>query len=180
MPKVLIAPATLADVGGPYLEALRGAGLDVVFNPFPAQMVEEQLLPTLKGVEASVAGSEPYTRRVIEANPQLRVIARAGVGYDAVDLAAATEHGIAVCITPGTNQDAVAEHTFALMLALVKNLIPQHTGTVAGRWPRQANLPLRGRTLGIAGLGRIGKAVAIRGAAFGMPLMAYEPYPDAE
>jgi phosphoglycerate dehydrogenase-like enzyme len=179
MPKVLIAPATLADVGGPYLEALRGARLDVVFSPYPAQMVEEELLPTLKGVSASLAGSEPYTRRVIEANPQLRVIARAGVGYDAVDLAAATEHGIAVTITPGTNQDAVAEHTFALILALVKHLVPQHAGTVAGRWPRQANLPLRGRALGIAGLGRIGKAVAIRGAAFGMPLLAYEPYPDA-
>jgi phosphoglycerate dehydrogenase-like enzyme len=178
MPKVLIAPATLANIAGPYLEALRSAGLELVFSPFPAQMVEEELLPTLKGVSASLAGSEPYTRRVIEANPQLRVIARAGVGYDAVDLAAANERGIAVCITPGTNQDAVAEHTFALMLALVKHLIPQHNGTVAGNWPRQANLPLRGRTLGIAGLGRIGKAVAIRGAVFKMPLMAYEPYPD--
>ena len=95
-----------------------------------------------------------------------------------MDLAAATEHGIAVCITPGTNQDAVAEHTFALMLALAKNLIPQHLGTVGRPLAAQANLPLRGRTLGIAGLGRIGKAVAVRGAAFGMPLLAYEPYPD--
>jgi phosphoglycerate dehydrogenase-like enzyme len=180
MSKVLIAPATLANVGGAFLEALRGAGLDVVFSPFPAQMVESELLPTLAGASASLAGSEPYTRRVIEANPRLRVIARAGVGYDAVDLAAATEHGIAVCITPGTNQDAVAEHAFTHILALVKHLIPQHLGTVAGRWPRQSNLPLRGRTLGIAGLGRIGKAVAIRGAAFRMPLLAYEPYPDAE
>jgi len=179
MSKVLIAPATLSDVGGPYLEALRGAGLEVVFSPFPAQMVEEELLPTLNGITASLAGSEPYTRRVLDANPQLRVIARAGVGHDAVDLAAAAEHGIAVTITPGTNQDAVAEHTFTLMLALVKNLITQHAGTVAGRWPRQANLPLRGRALGIAGLGRIGKAVAVRGAAFGMTLLAYEPYPDA-
>jgi phosphoglycerate dehydrogenase-like enzyme len=178
MSKVLIAPATLADVGGPYLEALRAAGLEVVFSPFPAQMVEEQLLPTLKGVAASLAGSEPYTRRVLAANPQLRVIARAGVGYDAVDVAAATEQGAAVCIAPNTNQDAVAEHTFCLMLALVKNLVTQHTGTVTGNWPRQANLPLRGRTLGIAGLGRIGKAVAIRGATFKMPLLAYEPYPD--
>ncbi len=180
MSKVLIAPATLANVGGAYLEALRGAGHEVVFSPFPAQMVESELLPTLKGVSASLAGSEPYTRRVIEANPQLRVIARAGVGYDAVDCAAATDHGIAVCIAPNTNQDAVAEHTFTLMLALVKHLIPQHQGTVAGRWPRQTNLPLRGRVLGIAGLGRIGKAVALRGAAFGMPLLAYEPAPDME
>jgi phosphoglycerate dehydrogenase-like enzyme len=87
---------------------------------------------------------------------------------------------VAVTITPGTNQDSVAEHTFALILALAKDLIPQHTATRAGSWPRKANLPLRGRTLGIAGLGRIGKAVAVRGAVFGMPLLAYEPYPDAQ
>ncbi len=180
MSKVLIAPATLSDVGGPYLEALRAAGHEVVFSPHPAQMVEEQILKALHGAAASLAGSEPYTRRVLAANPQLRVIARAGVGYDAVDVAAATEQGAAVCIAPNTNQDAVAEHTFCLILALVKHLVPQHIGTVAGRWPRQANLPLRGRTLGIAGLGRIGKAVAIRGAAFKMPLLAYEPYPDMD
>ena len=101
---------------------------------------------------ASLAGSEPYTRRVLGAHPQLRVIARAGVGYDAVDVQAATEQGVAVAITPNTNQDAVAEHTFTLILALAKNLIAQHTGTVKGQWPRQANLPLRGRTLGIAGI----------------------------
>jgi len=178
MSKVLIAPATLTDVGGAYRDVLRAAGHELVLSPFPAQMVEHELLPTLKGIRASLAGSEPYTRQVIAANPELRVIARAGVGYDAVDVAAASERGIAVCITPGTNQDAVAEHTFTLILALVKHLIGQHAGTVAGRWPRQANLPLRGRTLGIAGLGRIGKAVALRGAAFRMPLLAYEPFPD--
>jgi phosphoglycerate dehydrogenase-like enzyme len=108
----------------------------------------------------------------------LRVIARAGVGYDAVDVATATELGVAVAITPGTNQDAVAEHTFTLILAIAKNLITQHLGTIAMQWPRQANLPLRGRTLGIAGLGRIGKAVALRGECFGMKLLAYDPYPD--
>jgi phosphoglycerate dehydrogenase-like enzyme len=115
---------------------------------------------------------------VLAAHPLLRVIARAGVGYDAVDVQAATEQGIAVAITPNTNQDAVAEHTFTHILALAKNLISQHNGTVAGHWPRQANLPLRGRTLGIAGLGRIGKAVALRGECFGMRLLAYEPFPD--
>jgi phosphoglycerate dehydrogenase-like enzyme len=141
-------------------------------------MVESELLETLAGVSASLAGSEPYTRRVIEAHPGLRVIARAGVGYDAVDVAAATEHGVAVTITPNTNQESVAEHTFALMLALVKNLVPHHNATRVGGWPRQANLPLRGRALALAGLGRIGKAVAVRGAAFGMRLLAYEPYPD--
>jgi phosphoglycerate dehydrogenase-like enzyme len=176
--KVLITPATLAGVEAPYLQVLRDAGFELVFPPFVRQLTEEEILQQLDGVSAGLAGSEPYTRRVLAAHPQLRVIARAGVGYDAVDVAAATDHGIAVCIAPGTNQDAVAEHTFTLILALAKNLISQHQGTRAYQWPRQANLPLRGRTLGIAGLGRIGKAVALRGAAFGMPLLAYEPVPD--
>jgi D-3-phosphoglycerate dehydrogenase len=178
MVKVLIAPATLAGIGGPYRETLQGAGFELIYPKKQNQLTEGELLEHLDGIAATVAGSEPYTRRVLAAHPQLRVIARAGVGYDAVDLQAATEQGVVVTITPGTNQDAVAEHTFALILALAKNLIPQHNGTVQGRWPRQANLPLRGRMLGIAGLGRIGKAVAIRGSCFGMPLLAYEPFPD--
>ena len=178
MPKVLIAPMTLADVGGPYAELFRGAGFEMVYPKNPLQLKEDELLENLKGASAALAGSEPYTRRVLSANPALRVIARAGVGYDAVDVAAATDSGVAVAIAPGTNQDAVAEHTFALILALAKRVIAQHPAVKAGQWPRQANLPLRGRTLGIAGLGRIGKAVALRGEAFGMPLLAYEPFPD--
>jgi phosphoglycerate dehydrogenase-like enzyme len=178
MSKVLVAPATLAAVEGEYARVLRGAGFELVYPARGAQLTEEELLAALPGVRASLAGSEPYTRRVIEANPALRVIARVGVGFDAVDLAAANERGVAVTIAPGTNQDAVAEHTFALILALAKGLLEQDAGTRAGRWPRRANLPLRGRTLGIAGLGRIGKAVAVRGAAFGMRLLAFEPYPD--
>src|SRR6266404_2659603 len=178
MPKVLIAPMTLAHLGGPYEESLRGAGFELVYPTRPLQLTEDELLQDLNGVCGVLAGSEPYTRRVLSANPSLRVIARAGVGYDAVDLAAATEHGVAVAIAPGTNQDAVAEHTFALILALAKNVVAQHPAVKAGQWPRQANLPLRGRTLGIAGLGRIGKAVALRGEAFNMKLIAYEPFPD--
>jgi len=178
MPKVLIAPMTLATIGGPYLDLLKEAGFELVYPDKPQQMTEDEILVTLKGVHASLAGSEPYTRRVIEANPQLRVIARAGVGYDAVDVAASTDRGVAVATTPGTNHDAVAELTFSLILALAKELIPKHLATCAGGWPRQPTLPLRGRTLGIVGLGRIGKAVALRGAAFGMRLVSYEPMPD--
>jgi len=178
MPKVFIAPATLAGIGGPYLQILRDAGFELVFPSELRQLTEDELFGYLKDIPAALAGSEPYTRRVLEAHPKLRVIARAGVGYDAVDVKAATERGIAVTITPGTNQDAVAEHTFALMLGLAKDLINQHLGTRAGTWPRRSNLPLRGKALGIVGLGRIGKAVAVRGACFGMPLLAYEPLPD--
>jgi phosphoglycerate dehydrogenase-like enzyme len=176
--KVLIAAASLAKLDGKFLDTLRGAGYEAVYPQRAAQLTEDEILRELKGVQASVAGSEPYTRRVIEAHPQLRVIARVGVGYDAIDVQAATEHGIAVTTTPGANHDAVAEQTFALMLALTRNLIPQHLGTCAGKWPRKTLLPLRRQTLGIAGLGRIGKAVAVRGSAFQMKLLSYEPYPD--
>jgi D-3-phosphoglycerate dehydrogenase len=168
----------LAGLDVAFVQALRAAGFDLVYPARASQMTEEELLPALKGIDATLAGSEPYTRRVLAANPGLKVIARVGVGYDAVDVAAATDLGVAVTITPGANHDAVAEHTFALMLALVKDLIAQHTALKAGSWPRKTNLPLRGRTLGIAALGRIGKAVALRGACFGMKLLAYEPYPD--
>lgn len=178
MDKVLIAPATLAGVEAEFLNVLRQAGFELVFPKKKTQLTENELLDELTGIRAALAGSEPYTRKVLQAHPHLRVIARAGVGYDAVDLAAATDAGAAVTITPGTNQDAVAEHTFTLILAIAKNLIQQHLGTCALKWPRQANLPLRGRTLGIAGLGRIGKSVAVRGQAFGMKLLAYEPFPD--
>jgi phosphoglycerate dehydrogenase-like enzyme len=170
----------LAGLEAEFVTVLKKAGFELIYPKKRAQLTEDELIEQLKGVRAAIAGSEPYTRKVLQANPQLRCVARAGVGYDAVDLAAATDGGIAVTIAPGTNQDAVAEHTFTLILALAKNLVPQHLGTCELKWPRQANLPLRGRTLGIAGLGRIGKAVAIRGECFGMKLLAYEPYQDHE
>jgi phosphoglycerate dehydrogenase-like enzyme len=178
MKKVLITPLALADHDFPYQKLLHDAGFELVFPKRPAQLTEEELLQFLPGISATIAGMEPYTRRVLKAHPTLRVIARAGVGYDAVDLAAATDCGVAVAIAPGTNHECVAEHTFSLILALAKGLILQHAAVLAGQWPRQATIPLRGRNLGIAGLGRIGKAVAIRGAGFGMKLLAHEPFPD--
>lgn len=178
MPRAMIAPAPLAALQGEFLSTLKRAGFELVYPTKLTQMIEEDVLSQLKGVSACLAGSEPYTRKVFESLPELKVIARAGVGYDAVDVTAATDHGVVVAIAPGTNQDSVAEHTFLLILALARNLIAQHQPIKEGKWPRKANLPLRGRVLGLVGLGRIGKSVAMRGIAFGMKVMAYEPYPD--
>src|SRR5262249_51964964 len=172
MERVLIAPATLADVEGPFLDVLRGAGLEPIFPRKGHQLTEDELFAALPGIKAAVAGSEPYTPRVLAAHPGLRVVARVGVGYDAVDLEAATANGTAVCIAPNTNQEAVAEHTFALLLALVKDVVNQDRGTREGRWPRRIHLPLRGHVLGLVGLGRIGKAVATRALAFNMRVIA--------
>ncbi|HZZ79788.1 MAG TPA: phosphoglycerate dehydrogenase [Gemmataceae bacterium] len=178
MDKVLIAPAALMGLQAEFATVLQHAGFELVYPKKKAQMVESEVIEQLADIRAVVAGSEPYTPNVFKAHPQLRVIARAGVGYDAVDTTAATEAGVAVTIAPGTNQDSVAEHTFTLILAIAKNLITQHRDTCALKWPRGTNLPLRGKTLGIAGLGRIGKAVALRGECFRMKLLAYEPFPD--
>src|SRR2546423_15405814 len=109
MDKILIAPAPLYGLDAPFVQVLRNAGFELVSPTKRGQLTEADLLAQLAGIRATVAGSEPYTRKVLAAHPQLRAIARAGVGFDAIDLAAAIDGGIAVTITPGTNQDAVAE-----------------------------------------------------------------------
>jgi D-3-phosphoglycerate dehydrogenase len=185
MSRVLIGPAPLRDIEYAYGPILQAAGHTLQYpqrTDFQthAHLPESELLAELPGCIASLAGSEPYTRAVIEkaAAAGLKVIARAGVGYDAIDLEAATEHGVAVCFAPGTNQEAVAEHAFMLILALVRNLRAQDMGIRQGLWPRQATAYIRGTTLGIVGLGRIGKAMATRAAAFGLQVLATEIAPD--
>jgi phosphoglycerate dehydrogenase-like enzyme len=183
--RVIVAPAPLKEIDHVYGPILRGAGFTIEYPPrdhieTELQMSEEELLTLLPGCVASLAGSEPYTRAVIEkaAPAGLKVIARAGVGYDAVDLQAATEHGVAVCFAPGTNQEAVAEHTFALMLSLLRNVRWQDMAIRRGEWPRKVVGFARTTTLGIIGLGRIGKAVATRANAFGFHVLATEIAPD--
>lgn len=178
MPKVLIAPSQLANLDGDFVTVLRKAGFELAYPNLGRQMVESELAEKLSGCCAALAGSEPYTRQIFQKHPQLKIVARAGVGYDAVDVQAATDHGVAVAIAPGTNQDSVAEHCFMLLLALSRHLINQHNPIRDGKWPRAANLPVRGKTLGLVGLGRIGKAMTKRAQVFGMKVIAYEPFPD--
>jgi D-3-phosphoglycerate dehydrogenase / 2-oxoglutarate reductase len=180
MAKVLMAPSPLEGIDAEFRHTLLRAGFELLYPGLGRQLVESELADLLPGCKASLAGSEPYSREIMDRSPELKVIARVGVGYDAVDVPAATDHGVVVTITPGTNQDSVAEHTFMLLLACARQLVTQHNQVVAGKWPRNANVPVRGRTLGIIGLGRIGKAVALRGVAFGMPIVAFEPNPDHE
>ncbi|MFM8272155.1 MAG: phosphoglycerate dehydrogenase [Gemmata sp.] len=183
--RVLVAPAPLREIEFTYGPILKGAGYAIEYPPrdnfqTEQQMSVEELLAQLPGCVASLAGSEPYTREVIAkaAGAGLKVIARAGVGYDAVDLEAATDHGVAVCFAPGTNQDAVAEHAFMLMLALTRKLREQDTEIRSGLWPRRAVGNLRGKTLGIVGLGRIGKAVARRAIPFDLKVICAEIEPN--
>jgi phosphoglycerate dehydrogenase-like enzyme len=179
MAKVFIGPSLFKSLPDwEFARVIRAAGHEVVFHNEPEQLLEHQVLQLLKGMDAVVAGSEPYTRAVLEAHPQLKVVARVGVGFDTVDVAAATQLGKFVTIAPGTNHGSVAEHAFSLILALAKGIVPQDAGMRQGTFPRGINTPLRGSTLGIAGLGRAGKAMAERAQAFEMKVIAFDPFPD--
>ncbi len=181
--KVLVGPMPLRDpiFAAAFRQPLEAAGYEVVFPDRVAQMTAAELRDQLPGCVAALAGSEPYTREILAAAKAagLKCVSRAGVGYDGVDIPAATDLGIPVCYAPGTNHEAVGEFALGLMLALVKSLLPQDAAIRKGGWPRRAYLPLRGQTLGIVGLGRTGQATAVRARAFGMTVVAVDPVWDA-
>ena len=178
MPTVVITPEVLFQQNGPHIEMLRKAGFDVRFPRRGGLTEEAETIEAVREAAATIAGSEPYTERVLAALPNLRVISRWGVGVDCIDLDAVTRHGVAVAITPGSNHEAVAEHTMALLLALTRSLARQNREIRQGAWIKVPLLPLRGRTLGLIGMGRIGQSVAVRAAQFRLRLIAYDPVPD--
>ena len=149
----------------------------------PGNMSREDTLAAIPHAHAIIIRSSTKAdAALLAAAPQLRAIARAGVGVDNVDLDAATAQGIIVMNTPGGNTISTAEHTFGLMLALARH-IPQGDASLrAGHWDRKAftGVELKGKTLGIVGMGRIGREVARRAVAFGMIVIGYDPYVDAE
>jgi len=145
----------------------------------PKRLAEAELLPVVADATALVVRSETkVTRKVIEAAKQLRVVGRAGVGVDNVDVEAATQHGIVVMNTPGGNTVTTAELSFALLLALARKVPQAYSSMTAGKWDRKLfqGLELAGKTLGVLGMGRIGTEVAKRAVAFGMRVIAYDPY----
>jgi phosphoglycerate dehydrogenase-like enzyme len=184
MPTVLITPESMLHKPAPYVEILRAGGFDVVYPHNPllprGHLNQEETIRELLPAHAVIAGGEFFSAAVIDVLPNLRVIARAGVGYDRVDVVAATRRGIAVTITPTANHEAVAEQTFALILACAKDLVIGHRSLLAGQWRRDLTEPIRGKTLGLLGLGRIGRSTAVRGLAMKMKVIACEKLPNME
>lgn len=126
-----------------------------------------------------ICGDDAVTARVIAAaSPRLKIISKYGIGVDKIDVTAATSAGLPVLYTPGVNHTTVAEHAFALLLALHRNLVEEANHTAAGRWTRITGRELFGKTLGVVGLGRIGREVAIRARAFGLQVVALDEYWD--
>ena len=176
MARILVTE-TIADGG---LDRLRAAGhtVDVQEGLSPAQLIE-----AIKGAHALIIRSATdVTAEVLAAGTDLIVVGRAGIGLDNVDTKAATERGVMVVNAPQSNILSAAEHTMALLLSMARNVPQAHAALVAGRWERSrwTGVELADKTLGVVGLGRIGKLVAQRAMAFGMKIVAYDPFVSPE
>lgn len=177
--QVLIGSKSFGQIFPQHLKELEESGCEVIPNGVGGRAYRAaELMDALKGVHAIVTGTDELTAEVIQAADSLVTIAKHGVGLETIDLAAAKAKGVSVSSTPGAIHDSVADLTMALLLALARNLVAVHVATRQGGWKSPFGVELRDKVMGIVGLGRIGKGVALRAKGFGMKLVAYDPYPD--
>lgn len=159
---------------------LRAAGFDLLFGSGRRSTAVSEVIESLEGCAAVIAGQEPYTADVFDACPALGLVVRYGVGFDAVDVTAASDRGVLVATIPGTNDWGVADHAFGLMLDLAHGISSHDRAMRRGEWRVRRGVDVWRATLGIVGLGRIGRGMALRGLGFGMKVISYEPYPVME
>ena len=179
--KILVTPTSFQKPQNAQAKAmLEDFAGEIVYNPHTRPLEPGELIRLLSGADGFIAGLDYITAEVIRSAPaSLKVISRYGAGVDRVDIAAAKEKGITVTNTPGTNAIAVCELAFAHMLCLARAIPRLDSAVKCGEWPRNNGMELCGKTLGIVGFGAIGKSLAIRARAFGMAVIAYDPYFDA-
>ncbi|MGI5963331.1 MAG: hydroxyacid dehydrogenase [Lawsonibacter sp.] len=173
--KVMITPRPLCNMG---MELLSKKADSLVVDPANCNFTAE-----LQKVDALMLKEGGIGRPEMLACPRLKVIARHGIGFDTVDVDAATELGIPVVITPGANSRSVAEHTVAMILALTKNLVESHNETVKGNWNVRQEFrafEFQGKVIGLIGVGSIGKMVANMCSGLGFQVAAYDPFIPAE
>ena len=176
--RVLIASRSFGPNCPAAVERMRAAGCELITNEWGRAPTEAELQARIGDIDVLISGTEPVTERVLQAAPRLKVISKHGVGYENIDLEAARRREIPVALAQGAISDAVADMAMALLLALARRVPESDRAVKAGRWPKMVGMELRGRTLGIVGLGRIGKGLARRARGFGMNLAAYDPFPD--
>lgn len=182
--RILLTTTSFQDTPGDHHQVLARSGFDIIRARGP--LTEQAVLDLIqsgdgdnRGFDGLLNGDDAITARVIDAAlPRLKVIAKYGIGLDSIDVAHATAKRILVLFTPGVNETTVAEHAFGLMIGVAKSFWPHMSSVKSGQWKRQTGSELFGKTLGIIGLGRIGKEVAKRGKAFAMNLIAYDSYWD--
>lgn len=179
---VLITARTLniEAVGRSALDLLGAAGFKLVHPPKAGPLSEAELLPLLPGMDAVFASMDKFTAAVLGSKEaaNLKLISRWGVGYDAIDVPAATKQGIVIAYTPGLLNDAVADYAMALLFAVARRVHEGHTSMREGKWTSLWGQDVSGKTLGIIGCGRIGQAVAKRASGFNMRLLGADTQPN--
>jgi D-3-phosphoglycerate dehydrogenase len=180
--KVLITSGPMAKVGAPAAKLLQQAGCQINQPSLALPAAGNELLRLLDGVDAVIAGNDLYSAEALGAPAAagLKIISRWGVGYDAVDVRAATAEGIIVAYTPGLTDGAVADLAFGLLLSLVRHIPQGHHSMREGLWLPQWGHDMAGKTLGILGYGRIGATVARRALGFDLRVIAHSPRPHPE
>lgn len=179
MTRVLLTTTSFQDTPGIHHDLLAAAGFEVVRERGP--LPESRMLELAGQFDAYLCGDDALTRAVLQkSRPRLKVVSKYGIGLDKIDVAAATDLRIPVLFTPGVNHTTVAEHTFALLLAAVRNLVVEANHVAAGRWTRITGNEVCGKTLAVVGFGRIGREVAIRARAFGLRVIGYGNYWDED
>jgi D-3-phosphoglycerate dehydrogenase len=161
------------------MDRLKSFAGELEFNTKGKPLTEDELIAALKGCDGCIAGLDPFSRKVIESTDKLKVISRYGTGIDNVDIQSAKEKGIIVCRTPGVNSQAVAELTFTMMLCLARQVPMLDRKTREGHWVRSVGIELHEKTIGILGLGAVGKKTARIAAGFSMKVLACDPNMDA-
>jgi len=159
-------------------DGLRRAGCELVEGPEWRPLLADELARAIPGIDAVIAGGDKFERSVFERADRLRVVSRWGIGVDAVDLQAATDHGVVVTNTPGLTAGAVADFTFMLMLALARRLCTCMDTMRDCRWDEIGGVDVWRKTLGLIGFGAIGRAVARRAQGFEMRVLAHDVTPD--
>ena len=176
--RLLVTPTSYGKNDGRLKTELEAEVGEVIYNPTGKPLTSDEVATLLPGIDGYIAGLDVIDAYALQKADRLKVIARYGVGVDNVDLAAAKEKGIVVTNTPGANSVSVAELALSLMLALARH-IPEAVESVhQGKWPRYAGISLEGKTVGLLGLGAIGKQLARRLSGFDCRILAYDPFAD--
>ena len=177
--RILLTTCSYQDTPGPHHELMESQGWEIVRERGP--LTEERMLELAGDFDAFLCGDDAITRAVLEKSlPRLKVISKYGIGLDKIDVPSTKEFGIPVLFTPGVNHMTVAEHTFGLLIGLTKHIVTTAAAARNGEWLRLTGHEIYGKTMGIIGLGRIGKEVAVRARAFDMKVIAFDPYWDGE
>ncbi|MEI7603363.1 MAG: NAD(P)-dependent oxidoreductase, partial [Opitutae bacterium] len=176
-PRILLTTTSFQDTPGEHHKMLAATGWEVVNARGP--LSEADTLALMGDFDGYICGDDMITQAVIDkALPRLKVVSKYGIGVDKIDVKYLTSKDIPLLFTPGVNHTTVAEHTFLLLLALEKNFYFHTDSTRSGGWKRKTGRELLEKTIGIIGMGRIGKEVAIRARAFGMKVIGFDLYWD--